>query len=231
MEPDAGGARELQTAGDRLVLGHRRPRASVGERVGAVARGLLGGDPGADDLVVLGVDSGQPAGRAIAAKARSSWASGIRGKRWGWVSKVESLNAAAPASTRAPTSSIGPRGGTVAHSATSMTASRPTSADLGLERRQRVDRPAGVVGHVDDRRHPARRRRARAQLDALFRHSCGCGRGRRRHPGAGARRRSPGNRRPAHPARPTPGSDRPPPSRRRGEGCRPTGECAPRSSR
>ncbi len=34
----------------------------MGERVAAVARGLLGGDAGADDLVVLGVDPGQPAG-------------------------------------------------------------------------------------------------------------------------------------------------------------------------
>ena len=34
----------------------------MGQRVGAVARGLLGGDAGADDGVVLGVDSGQAAG-------------------------------------------------------------------------------------------------------------------------------------------------------------------------
>ena len=72
----------------------------------------------------------RPPARAIAAKALSNWASGMRGKRWGWVSKVESLNAAAPASTRSWTSSIGPRGGTVAHRATSMTASRSTSATL-----------------------------------------------------------------------------------------------------
>ena len=44
------------------MLGHRRARAGVGERVGAVARGLFGGDPGADDLIVLGVDPGQAAG-------------------------------------------------------------------------------------------------------------------------------------------------------------------------
>ena len=91
---------------------------------------LLGRDPGADDLVVLGVHAGQPAGRGDRGERGSSWPSGIRGKRCGWVSKVESLNAAAPASTSACTCSIGPRGGTVAHSATSTCASRSTSATL-----------------------------------------------------------------------------------------------------
>ena len=57
-----GHAGELQTPGDRLVLGHGRARAGVSERVAAVAGRHLRGDPGPDDLIVLGVHSGQSAG-------------------------------------------------------------------------------------------------------------------------------------------------------------------------
>ena len=63
VDPDAGRARELEHPRDRLVLCDRGPRPSVRERLAATRRPLLGCDPGADELVVLGVDSGQTTGR------------------------------------------------------------------------------------------------------------------------------------------------------------------------
>jgi hypothetical protein len=40
--------------------------------------------------------------------------------------------------------------------------------DLGLQRRDAIDRAAGVVGHVDDRRHAAGRGRPGGPLDSLL---------------------------------------------------------------
>ncbi len=131
MEPDAGRARELEHARDRLVLCDRRARAGVRERVGAAARGLLGRDPGADDLVVLGVDSGQTAGRSdrleraqqlTVGDPREPLRVGLKGR--------ELERRRARVDQRLRRRSIGPRGGTVAHSATSTCASRSTSAIL-----------------------------------------------------------------------------------------------------
>ena len=72
----------------------------------------------------------RPPARAIAAKALSNWASGMRGKRCGMGLEGGELERGGAGVDQVPTSSIGPRGGTVAHRATSMTASRPTSATL-----------------------------------------------------------------------------------------------------
>lgn len=113
-----------------------------------------------------------PPHAAIAPNAASICASSTRGKRRGSVSKVESLKAHAPASINASTSSSGPDGGTVAHRATSTTASRPTSATLAANASRSVTIPS-AIGHVDDRGHPARGGGAGGRLDALLRRAAG----------------------------------------------------------
>ena len=92
----------------------------------------------------------------------------MRGKRCGWVSKVESLNAAAPASTSACDVARSARAAEPSPTARRRRAPRArTSATLASNASTLSIGPGGVVGHVDDRRHAAGRGRPRAALDPL----------------------------------------------------------------
>ena len=168
VQPYPRGPRQLQAAGDRLVLGHRRARARMGEGIAAMAGGLLGRDPGADDLVVLGVhadqaarlrDRGERTQHLSVRDAREALRVGLEGGQLergrAGVDEVGDLVDRAAGRDRRPQRHVDDR--LAAH-----------VGDLGLERGQRVDGAGGVVGHVDDRRHAAGGRRARAPLDPLL---------------------------------------------------------------
>ena len=143
-----------------------------------------------------GATASPPAGRSPA-NAASSWSSGTRGKRTRWVSKVESLNAHAPASTsRRPASSARAAGW-------SPTAPRRHRlalhlGGLGREGLGVGDHAVVVVRHVHDRGDARRPPRPASRGRCPRRARCGCARGCRRGRAARGRRRSPARgRRPA----------------------------------
>ena len=128
---------------------------------------LLGRDPRADDLVVLGVDAGQPAGgrdrleraqQLTVRDSREALRMGLEGRelerRRAGVDERLHVGDRPARRDRRPQRDVDVR-------------LALNVGDLGLERVDAVDRTGGVVGHVDDRRDAAGRGRQRAALDPL----------------------------------------------------------------
>ena len=192
VQSHAGGARELEAAGDRLVLGDGGARARVRERIPAMAGRSLGVDSGAHDLVVLGVHAGHaPGGRnrgeggeqLAVGDPRETLRVGLEGREL--ERRGARLHELRHVLDR-------PAWGTVAQTRLDVRLA-PDVGDLRGERLRRLHRALGVVGHVDDRRDASGRGGAGAAPRFPPRGRSACGRGRRPRRGAGAPRRSPGH--------------------------------------
>ena len=140
----------------------------MGERIGATGGGLLGRDPGAHDLVVLGVDAGQAAGGGDLLERRQQLPVGDPREALRVGLEGRELERGGPGGDERRDLVDRARGAAPSPTApTSTCASRSTSATLAANASSGVDRTGGVVGHVDDRRHAARGGGARAALDPL----------------------------------------------------------------
>ena len=173
VEPHAGLMRELEAARDGLVLGDRRSRARVSEGVAAVAGGALGVDPGADDVIVLGVHAGKAAGRRDPRECRQQLAVGDPREALGVRLEGRQLERRG--------AGLDERGDVLDRAARRhRRPQRDVDAGLALdrgglgrERLRRLDRAVGVIGHVDDRRDAAGGGGGRAAIDALLRRAAG----------------------------------------------------------